>query len=368
MSDTFVIALTKERIVGAKVKDKSKIADAVEYGWDKTTLDIVLSKLKDHFKFTKVRILLGDDLSYVVRLTLPDEIDKEGAREYIKNQIQDKIPEALEEGDWDFKELDFKAGGEDQKGSERQVIVFSPVKDVFSKLSEALNRIEIEVEAVEAEVVAKTRNLNPIIGITLKEDISGKDEEVLNLRPLSQSPETGKDEKMDLRDDAKVESQEKSKLTFTTYFLMIVTLLSVVGAGVFFYLRSVSSNKVEDQVSLTLTPTSMPTPTISEEVGIAASEADLAAFKIQVQNGSGVAGAATNLAEKLKEEGYVNVDIGNASASNLGETQILKKDAFPEVNYQSLVDILGEEYKVATESGKLLENDDYEVIIILGRL
>lgn len=255
-----IIALSKEKVIAAKVKTKGKkkIKSAIEYGFDINTLDVVLENIKQKFNAKNVRILVGDSLSYLVRLRIPADLQDADERDYISKNISEKIPEVLGNDEWDYKDLHFNiAKSERGEGSkEKDVVVFSPVRGVFRALSEAVNKVGLKVEAIEPETISKTRDTNPLVGLAMKKDIKGKDEDVLNLEPIAvldtseeekedkeellvnsakqlrqEAEDEGKDDLKDVLADVGKKSKSKGKRSKLWLILPFVILL--IGGGGF---------------------------------------------------------------------------------------------------------------------------------------
>jgi hypothetical protein len=171
-----ILHFLPEKLMVAVVKlgQTPVIEQTAEIDWQVEGLADALAQFESQIK-GEVRILLSDELSYVLELEVPTDVKEEKLRQFVAEHAKAKIPEALQAEDWDFKIFSLP---EDEVG---QIIVFAPVKDKFKKISQALATAKIKVEAVEPELVAKTRNEDPMLGLALKSDIKGKDEQVLNL-------------------------------------------------------------------------------------------------------------------------------------------------------------------------------------------
>ncbi|MFH2061523.1 MAG: hypothetical protein ABIJ43_00900, partial [Candidatus Beckwithbacteria bacterium] len=174
-----IIYLTKNKlkVVLVKLGKEPKVLKADETSWNKDSLAELFKQAKKQLKTKSVRILLAEDLSYVLQLNIPFDTKLKNERSLIEEKIKSEIPEILEDDDWDFKETGRKTQ------SDKQVIAFAPVKSSFTLISQALTDAGLKVEAIEPEVVSKIRHENPLIGLALKTDLKGKDEKVLNLKP-----------------------------------------------------------------------------------------------------------------------------------------------------------------------------------------
>lgn len=165
--------------------------------------------------------------------------------------------------------------------------------------------------------------------------------------------------------------EQKTKpdiLRFVLIGLIVLGGLSLVIGGFLVYQKAIknkeliieSENKptppLEEEVQEE-TPTSTPTPSINLK------RSDL---KIKVLNGSGVPGSAGKLASFLKDLGYQTPTTGNADSYDYSSTVIKikesKKDYLP-----MLKEDLSEKYNFPEETESLDEEDDYDVVIIVGK-
>lgn len=84
---------------------------------------------------------------------------------------------------------------------------------------------------------------------------------------------------------------------------------------------------------------------------------------IVVWNGSGVAGAAGKMAEKLKEAGYQMGETRNAPKTQVGTSVAIAKELVESDQVEKILSLVGvEKYEVMTEA-----NLEYNVLIIIGK-
>lgn len=109
-------------------------------------------------------------------------------------------------------------------------------------------------------------------------------------------------------------------------------------------------------------PTPFPTPTASSSATPKAS--DKSAVKIQVQNGTGISGEAAYLETQLKNLGYTNIAVGNASSQNATATDV----TFSKSLAQTVVDELTTKLKAlyTTVNVKTTTSGTFDVVIITG--
>lgn len=190
-----IVALFKDLIVAALVAESgdNRIGKSTKYKvpsypnqWSAKNLANVLGDVYKKFKAKKIRILLGDNLNYTFNLNIPGDLTGKEEREYVFEKVRELVPENLSETDWDYREIKSKLKHANQT---KKVIVFVPVKGLYDMLQMALDNSSFEVEAIEPELIAGLRNSNPLVGLAMKKDIKGKDQEVLNLSDFSKHKE-----------------------------------------------------------------------------------------------------------------------------------------------------------------------------------
>ncbi|MGB9911357.1 MAG: LytR C-terminal domain-containing protein [Microgenomates group bacterium] len=148
--------------------------------------------------------------------------------------------------------------------------------------------------------------------------------------------------------------------------IIVLIGLGIVGGGIYVYQKTMKGSKVviekEEPLTAEITPeveeelTSTPTPTIV---------LDRKDLKIKILNGTGVPGSASKGAKFLEALGYSKIDTGNADSFDYKETVIKIKEDKKE--YLSLIkQDLAERYTLNEEEETLKEEENYDVIIILG--
>jgi hypothetical protein len=155
-----------------------------------------------------------------------------------------------------------------------------------------------------------------------------------------------------------MDRSDKSPKWLLWITIILVTLATAV-VGAILVMRKSSSTPAEETPVVsdtTPTPTATPTPTPAlSRTGL----------KVQVLNGSGVTGKAATAKTILEDLGYTDVKTGNASSTDYETTEISIK---PSKNaYASLIKSdLEDEYTLDSKIGVLEEDDDYDIVIILG--
>lgn len=152
---------------------------------------------------------------------------------------------------------------------------------------------------------------------------------------------------------------DKKKFIFIG--LIIFVVLGVIAGGIFVYKRAMGKKETAPVVpKVSPSPTSVETPEASPAPEIKRED-----LKLQVLNGSGVAGAAGEAKELLEGLGYQNIETGNADSYDYEETEIsIKEDK--EDYLEMLRDDLADKYTLSTESATLEEESEFDAVVIIG--
>src|SRR3989338_2423572 len=140
----------------------------------------------------------------------------------------------------------------------------------------------------------------------------------------------------------------------------LITGVVLGGGGVFLVLNRgmagipSASQKTGEQQETAEEPTA--TPVV---------ELDRADLRVQVLNGSGVAGAAATAKALLEGMGYEEVAVGNADVDDALETEISIKES--KADYMDLlIEDLGGDYELASQTASLEADSEYDAVIVLG--
>lgn len=244
---------------------------------------------------TSIRILLSDTLAYVTQISLnATGISKNKEREAIFNKVQEIIPETLNEKEWDYK-IDAKT--EDTT----TVTVFAPVIEMYRPLTETLQTLGIEAEALESVSMAKQRHTNPVIGLALKTDIQGKDNEVLNIQ---EKKEVGAQHQL-----------------FSPKNLVGIFLIGVATIAALTYIFGAQYSTQKNVLPLS--------EKNQEEVKKDAAKQLLFApndIRIQIINSSGAPEATTTAIVALEKKGFVEIEATSSAESALQGFSLQLKD------------------------------------------
>jgi len=373
-----VISINRTKIRSGLVElgDTPEIDSLAEGSWTDDNLVELFKKIKSHYGDLPVRIVLGDDISYVLELLIPNDVENE--RSFIGLKITEKIPDILEDNDWDYKLIEA-----DEKG--RKIKVFAPVKSYLKKISFSASEAGLEIEAVEPVFLSKERNPEPMIGIALKTDIKGKDENVLNVVPKEitkeenkettgdqieeeerevQVPLTENEKVMDILSGNKEEKIEEEKKKIHPKFIIIgiiILFLLLLAGGIIIYLKSMGVkpfNQNSKEPVATVSPAVQATPTLME-----IRKEDL---KINIQNGGGKAGAAGVAKTYLEGLGYRVGATGNADSFTYEKSEISIKES-KKTFLDDLVKSFSQKYSLSEKYPSIDEGNEFDVIIKIGK-
>lgn len=198
------------------------------------------------------------------------------------------------------------------------------------KIIAAHNQETFDYAPFQAEFRIEYKDLNPVIGLALKKDIKGKDEEIL---------------------------EEKKDKPFPIMLLLAVFLLGV-GVIIVFFFRTLSNSgkKTESKIS----------PTMGLELSPTVSKPDIGSYTVQILNGSGIEGEASKLQSELHQKGFTIEKTGNADNYDYEDTIVKTKKSVDE----KTISLLNKELKTNHIVGKseLLEDyTDVDIIIIIGK-
>ncbi len=369
-SNRKIIAIFRGKLIATEVYDPvtKKFGRTYEFGWQPETLDLTLAEVIKKFQSKQFWILVSDDLSYVVRLTIPSTVPKGGKRIYILDKLQEKIPEQVDDNEWDYKEI----RGNTEEGHD--ILAFALVKSFATALFRSINKLGMDIVAIEPETIAKTRDANAYIGLSLKTDIKGQDEDVLNITPSQVVAETQKAKKdipeTEIPGDTKAENEGNYiKINKRLLLLFLIVLVLGLSAGGYLFYRSrTSTNPPKKSTTQTNIPEeATPNPSNSPEPSATPQPqaVDLSSLKVQLQNGSGIAGEAGSVQKILESEGFKLITSANADSFNHVESEVFLKPQYNQV-YDTLDRALNSDYTLV-KSETLADDSEFDLVIIIGK-
>lgn len=306
-----------------------------ELPWDENNIEAILRDIPKTFKTKNIRILIDPDICYSMVM---DWKEKElPTRKKIQDLAAEKIPEHLDNEWWDYKLLVTKEG--------KKVLFFAPVKEVYEKVINTIKDTELDHEgSYPLEFLPKTKN----DFITFAEiSLEGKDKDVLSLKPKNKNEEEEKEIKT--TKESKKDG-EKSKLPMLLGILVIL-ILALVAVILF---------KRKDPALETPIPEKDPIVLPTEEV------INLEEYSLLVLNSTDVAGLAGEAEEILLSEGFTLTETGNATQEVTLSTVAVKAGTPPGV-FDNIIRALNSEFDFESESIDLVEENQYDVIVTLGK-
>lgn len=157
------------------------------------------------------------------------------------------------------------------------------------------------------------------------------------------------------------ESQDpKLGRNWTKIFLVLSLIGNIILVSLLFYSQATKIGmfgSVDPTPTTSLEITNPPTPTPEK--------ADLEAYEIEVQNGSGIAGEGARVKEILEKAGFKVGAVGNAATSDYTKTIITVNDKIEDEFIDELTKIL-EERGAVGKVEKFATGQDGEVLVIVG--
>jgi hypothetical protein len=294
---------------------------------------IDLVEIQEHLDFLKgseVYLLLSDAISYLFKSEIDSsEVVDSGFRERLLKIIKADIPEDFSNFSWDYKLV--------ENEGKKSVLIFAPIAEVQTKINEISKNLEIKFVVIEPESISAERDPNPIIGITKKSDMLGKDEEVLNI----------------VVDEQPNKSNKKGILILLFIVITLILIIFFFSKIIVFPLSGVFNKKSE------ITPTLVPTIAIPT-IAVLQKWEDLS---ITILNGTKIAGKAGKVADKLKISGVINITSGNADNANYADSKLIfKNEEIKKIALEKILMVVS-----VINSNQLVDNTiDSDVKLILG--
>jgi len=382
-----------------------------EVSWTKENLSQTLTRLKETFS-SRFRILLSDDFISIASLLVSKKESKK--RKLIQTKAQLVITQNLDQTVWDYKIV-----ANLEKLKLVQIIYLD--KTFFDQFRNAINNTKIKIKLIESlstsicrflpknklifllyynlvvisynqtpifskildkkltqsdveEIFTYTKDrfkifpqqiifsptgdtaftpydfssltpeyldINPISGLIHSDNISGTDDSTSRLEIKSPSPVV-------------INSSFPKKIVFILAISIFVLLLLIFTQK--FLLTSRKTNNSGSTATISPTLTLTPIPTIN-----------LDSYKIQVLNGSGIAGEATKISTLLSENKFKVAKTGNALNYDYIKTEIQTKSSVPTLVIDMIIKSFEKEYVSTISAIKLDDSNDYDINIIIGK-
>ncbi len=303
---------------------------------DVPTLDPTELKSKlESFSGQTFRLLISDTISYLFHTQIPTT-NVPISRELVSTKIKNDIPQNIESTNWDYKIINTLNGQAD-------ILVFALVSDFQDIVNEITSSLKINFEVTEPESVASTRDPNPIVGIMKKEDLTGQDNQSLNLAFKS----------------------DPSPSHFNVFPILTVIFIIVlfIGGG-FYFLKWYRQNRSPKSAPVSIVlPTSIPSPTLVSLTPTTLVPKPLADLTFMIQNGSGKTGYASQIATQFTAAGFKNISTGNAATSKQNTSQLIFKNDTLKTTYESMFIAV---FSVPSANISVDKTIDYDALLILG--
>lgn len=244
--------------------------------------------------------------------------------------------------------------------SETQVesdVAGEPADDVVKEEVEEPEPADVS-ETPEEQVKPEVEDAEPAKTEPEKKEDVPEDEKTLESVPDISKDAPLKAESVDDDSDDTPKLEKKNKKIFIIGVLLAgVLLLSTVALGFYFFggQDTVEETAVEvEEAEEEPAPTLEITELVRED------------WTIEVLNGSGVAGAAGELQEKLEDLGYEVLEVGNADNSDYEETEVyISSDMIDEAD--AFIEDLEEELDIVADPQELDDEEAPAVVrIIIG--
>ena len=289
----------------------------------------------------KVTILLSPDILFQKTISSPDKTIQESE----VKKFTDEIP------------FDASKTATIKLPTTDGLNLIATNKKLYQSIATAVEKINSEVEAViPSTLFGITKNL-PLT----KDDIS----KITNNSKLANASnfllsQQDTDSQIDQEGSKSFAKNNKNIL-----LIVFAVLIIIVGISFVFIKQkkqAVSPKKVAEitQVSPILTP--------AEESTTAAEIEEISknALKIQILNGTGIAGQAQNLADLLSADNFINISLGNSENKQDTSTTVSFKENVAETIRSSLVQKLEEIFE--TVQVENLQESAFDIEITTGKL
>lgn len=153
--------------------------------------------------------------------------------------------------------------------------------------------------------------------------------------------------------------------------LLIIGILVLVGILGYVIYKSASSKNEQGNIEVNVPYNNLATPSTEETIAPTSTPAaspvasvDKEKLKVQVQNGTGITGEAAYLQNILKELGFTNVTVGNASSQDNDDTQVSFSSSVSSSVVTEVTNKLNATYQTVTKVSST--GTTYDIVIITG--
>ena len=149
--------------------------------------------------------------------------------------------------------------------------------------------------------------------------------------------------------------------------LLVIFAVLIIAAGASFVFIKQKKQAASPKKEAEIAPVS-PIPTPAEESTTAAEIEEISKedLKIQILNGTGIAGQAQDLADLLKSDGFGDITLSNSPTTDNTQTKVSFKDRVPQIVKDNLTQKLEEIFE--TVQIETLQESDFDIEITTGKL
>ncbi len=219
---------------------------------------------------------------------------------------------------------------------------------------------KITVDKTEGQGEKRGNNLvEPVVLSDIVTETSEKVEIIEEVTPAESTPAADPltEFKEKMIEEEQVASHSSAKKNYMWPILFIFIIAVVLMVGIFIYKQGMNKGTEVNVVSLSPTPTIVPTATVAA--------IDLSKYEISILNGSGISGEASKQKESLEAKGFTVSTIGNAGNSDYTATIIQAKKEVDKAFLDKLKSVLESSFVLGNQE-ELPEDSDSDVIVILG--
>ncbi len=350
-----VLYITSTNLEGGNItfSKEPTLSDYSNSTWSEDNLNNIIKALLTKLNAKKVILALGEGFIKIVNVTVPNNLPVKEELMHITQEVKKVCPEIQDTAAWMFKEIAYHT-------DKKEVLAYTPIVEKYKILTDALQAAKCTIEGIQPDIVAKARNENVLLGAAL-EHMQENDVEKIPLLQLTKNTSL---------------EVARTSNTPTKWLLGLILLGALLIVGAYFVTERKenvvynTTDNVQPEV-LEVKETTESVEQIKAETeetadpAVQKEEFKAAAYSIQILNGTTVEGLAAKTSEKLKEAGFVNVEIGNADNTEQEKTEILFNGKPDNVELKiTILDLL------ELNEGSIKPQADaaeYDVLIILGQ-
>lgn len=350
----WTLTITSQKIIAARVDikrksiNKSKIYDRLE----NDLLDKLTKLTKDH-NIKNVKILLSDDLCNFWGILVPEDLEENEKYELIRSEVLKEHSGDPDSLIWDFVDADVI-------GKKRRIAVFFAKESILKILTKLVKTNDIVIETVEPESFSKLRHDNPIIGISLKNDLQPNLVQVSQVEPINIT---------EVKQPEELSSKNKNRLIMIAKLIATILIALIIVGLVYVYQQRSFINKVDQPDQKVVNDDEITVdPTIASGLVVvepSPSLTPLSNYGLSILNASGVDGGASRVGSIMRAQGFGVIQIGNADTQDNEITTIIYKSNIPKPVLNKIEEIL-EDYDLEFVEANDQTDQDIDIKILVG--